>query len=344
MDLLLSRGVNSAMMNAILFLFGIILSFPQLQFTEAQIGACYGRDGNNLPPQQQVINLYKSKGITRMRIYDPDEATLQALKGSNIELILGVPNDKIQSLTDSKTATNWVNTNVKPYSPSVNFRYITVGNEIEPSDPLSKNVVTAMQNIQKAINSANLQNQIKVSTAIKTDLVTNPYPPNKGVFSDPALPYIKPIVNFLVQNGAPLLVNVYPYFSYVGNEKSISLEYALFTQKGKNDAGYQNLFDAILDSVYAALEKVNAPNLKIVVSESGWPSQGGVGASDQNAGTYYKNLINHVKGGTIKRPKGPIEIYLFAMFDEDVKKGAETEKHFGLFRPDKSPKYQITFN
>ncbi|KAL4327473.1 hypothetical protein AHAS_Ahas13G0103600 [Arachis hypogaea] len=279
-----------------------------------------------------------------MRIYDPDEATLQALKGSNIELILGVPNDKIQSLTDSKTATNWVNTNVKPYSPSVKFRYITVGNEIEPSDPLSKNVVTAMQNIQKAINSANLQNQIKVSTAIKTDLVTNPYPPNKGVFSDPALPYIKPIVNFLVQNGAPLLVNVYPYFSYVGNQKSISLEYALFTQKGKNDAGYQNLFDAILDSVYAALEKVNAPNLKIVVSESGWPSQGGVGASDQNAGTYYKNLINHVKGGTIKRPKGPIETYLFAMFDEDLKKGAETEKHFGLFRPDKSPKYQITFN
>ncbi|QHN99573.1 Glucan endo-1,3-beta-glucosidase, acidic isoform [Arachis hypogaea] len=181
-----------------------------------------------------------------MRIYDPDEATLQALKGSNIELILGVPNDKIQSLTDSKTATNWVNTNVKPYSPSVKF--------------------------------------------------------------------------------------------------SISLEYALFTQKGKNDAGYQNLFDAILDSVYAALEKVNAPNLKIVVSESGWPSQGGVGASDQNAGTYYKNLINHVKGGTIKRPKGPIETYLFAMFDEDLKKGAETEKHFGLFRPDKSPKYQITFN
>ncbi|KAL1324524.1 hypothetical protein HN51_034717 [Arachis hypogaea] len=332
--------MDKTSMTAIFLLIGI---FSSVQFADAQVGVCYGRNGDNLPSQQQVINLYKSNGITRMRIYDPDQATLQALKGSNIELILDVPNDNLQSLTDSTTATNWVNTNIKAFS-DVKFKYIAVGNEVDPSDSNSQNILPAMQNIQNAINSANLQNQIKVSTAIQTGLVTNSYPPSNGVFTDSASNFIKPIVNFLVQNGAPLLVNVYPYFSYAQNQQSISIEYALFTQQGNNDVGYQNLFDAILDSVYAALEKLGANNLNIVVSESGWPSAGGVAASVDNAGTYYKNLINHVKGGTVKRPNGPIETYLFAMFDEDLKTGDETEKHFGVFNPDQSPKYQLSFN
>lgn len=307
-------------------------------------GVCYGNNGDNLPPPQEVVNLYKSNGIGRMRIYSPDGATLQALKGSNIEVILGVPNDNLQSLTDAGAATTWVNNNVKAYSPDVKFKYIAVGNEVEPSDPKAQYVLPAIKSIQNAISSANLQGQIKVSHAIKTSLVSNSYPPNDGVFSDSgASQFIKPIIDFLGSNGAPLLANVYPYFAY-HDQQSIGLDYALFTKQGKNEVGYQNLFDAILDSLYAALEKAGGSNVNVVVSESGWPSEGGVGATVENAGTYYKNLINHVKGGTPKRPNGPIETYLFAMFDENRKDGEETERHFGIFRPDKSPKYQLSFN
>ncbi|KAM7468912.1 hypothetical protein LguiA_007095 [Lonicera macranthoides] len=74
------------------------------------IGVCYGKDGNNLPPEQDVINLYNSKGIGKMRIYSPDPKTLQALRGTNIELILGVPDDDCLQLlaSDPAAAAAWV--------------------------------------------------------------------------------------------------------------------------------------------------------------------------------------------------------------------------------------------
>ncbi|QCD85943.1 glucan 1 [Vigna unguiculata] len=279
-----------------------------------------------------------------MRIYFPESETLEALRGSDIEVIMDVARESLQSMTDQNAAMDWVNTNIVPYAQDVNFRYIAVGNEIRPNYNEAQYILPAMTNIHNAISSANLQGQIKVSTAIDSTLISNPYPPNDGVFNSPS--YIKPIVEFLKSNGAPLLANIYPYFAYIGDQQNIPLEYALFTQQGTNSVGYQNLFDAMLDSTYAALEKVGASDVKIVVSESGWPSEGGDGASTQNAATYYANLISHAKSGsgTPKRPGGPIETYLFAMFDENNKQGAESERHFGLFTPDKSPKYQLSFN
>lgn len=339
-------SINPSTVATLLFL---ALLLPTFQTTEAQIGVCYGGSGNNLPSKQDVVNLYKSNNIGSIRIYDPDQGILNALKGSNINVILGVPNDKLQSIaSDPSQATQWVQSNVVPFASSVGFRYIAVGNEIHPSDATASSVVPAMTNVLNALNSANLGGQIKVTTAIDTTLLsTNSFPPSKGAFADTS--YVTPIINFLTANGSPLLVNVYPYFSYVNNKGSIDLSYALFTSSGTvvTDSGnglqYQNLFDALVDTVYAALAKVGAGNMAIVVSESGWPSAGGDSATLDNAGTYYKNLAGHVKQGTPLKKQG-IETYLFEMFDENGKQGAATEQHFGVFSPNQQPKYQLSFN
>ncbi|XP_024636237.2 glucan endo-1,3-beta-glucosidase [Medicago truncatula] len=79
-----------------------------------------------------------------------------------------------------------------------------------------------------------------------------------------------------------------------------------------------------------ALEKVGGANLEVVISESGWPSHGDVAASVENAQIYYENLIKHVSNGTISRPNQALETYLFAMFDENKKGPAETERHYAL--------------
>ncbi|XP_074560366.1 glucan endo-1,3-beta-glucosidase-like [Curcuma longa] len=281
-----------------------------------------------------------------MRIYSPDQDVLQALSGSNIQLILGLPNDNLQSIaSDPSTANDWVQNKIVAFS-GVAFRYIAVGNEVIPENPnLAQYVLPAMQNIQNAINAAGLQSQIKVSTAVSGNALGQSYPPSAGAFASDSM---GSIVQFLASNQAPLLFNVYPYFSYAGNSAQISLDYALFTSDGAvvhdGPFDYQNLFDAMVDAAYAALEKVGGSDVRIVVSESGWPSAGGFAASVHNAKTYNRNLIRHVGQGTPRRPGSGIEANIFAMFNENQKDGEETERNFGLFYPDGQPVYPISFN
>jgi len=329
------QGVVASMV-ALALLLGTFAAIP----TGVQsIGVCYGVNGGGLPSAGDVVRLYQSNGINLMRIYFPDADALRALSGTNIGLIMDVPNENLGSIaSDPNAAAAWVRDNVQAF-PAVSFRYIAVGNEVAGGDTAS--ILPAMRNIDAALADAGL-GAVKVSTAVQSG-VTQGFPPSAGSFSQG---HMGPIAQYLQSTGAPLLANVYPYFSYIGNEAQIDINYALFTSPGTvvQDGGnaYQNLFDALVDTFYSALENAGAGNVGIVVSESGWPSAGGDAATAANAQTYNQNLINHVGQGTPKRP-GPIETYIFAMFNEDRKPGAETEKHFGLFNPDQSPAYPISF-
>ncbi|KAI7728452.1 hypothetical protein M8C21_000157 [Ambrosia artemisiifolia] len=304
--------------------------------------------GNDLPSATDVISLYNSNGIGRMRLYDPNQAALQALSGSNIEVMVGVPNSDLQYVAASRdNSFDWVWKNIMSY-PDVKFRYISVGNEVKPSDgTLAPLVYSALTNIHEVVVFYGLKNQIKVSTSIDTTLIGANYPPSQGAFRDEYRAYIDPIIAFLVANNAPLLVNVYPYFSYVDNPVDISLAYATFTSPGivvqDGAHGYQNLFDAIVDVVYSALEKAGGPWVEIVVSETGWPSDGGFAATFDNARAYLTNMVAHARWGTPKRPGRAIETYLFAMFNENNKE-PQIEKNFGLFYPNQQAKYNLYFN
>lgn len=344
-----SRRTNNSflVMTPILLLLGFMIASFKITGVES-VGACYGMLGNNLPPASEVVNLYKSYNLDRMRLYDPNRAAIQALQNSNIEVMIGVPNSDLQRLAnDPGYAYDWVYGNLVDY-PQVKFRYIAVGNEVSPINGgtawLAPFVLPAMQHIQTAVlSAARLANTVKVSTAIDMTLIGNSYPPSQGSFRGDIRAYFDPIIRFLVNNNAPLLANVYPYFSHIGNPRDISLSYAIFTAPGPviwdNGLGYQNLFDAMMDALYAAVERAGGGSLKVVVSETGWPSAGGVATTFDNARNYYSRLIQHVEKGTPRRP-GRLETYMFATFDEN-NKNPEYEKHFGLFFPNKQPKFPL---
>ncbi|EOA24348.1 hypothetical protein CARUB_v10017587mg [Capsella rubella] len=324
----------------------LLLSFIIASFFDTavgQIGVCYGRNGNNLRPASEVVALYQRQNIRRMRLYDPNPEALNALRGSNIELLLDVPNPDLPKVGSSQAeADTWVRNNVRNYN-NVRFRYISVGNEVQPSDPAARFVLPAMQNIDRAVSGLG----IKVSTSVDTRGISG-FPPSSGTFTPEFRNFIAPVIGFLVSKQSPLLVNLYTYFSHKDNMRDIRLDYALLSPSptvvsdGQNR--YRNLFYAILDTFYASLEKAGGSSLEIVVSESGWPTAGGPATSVENARTYVNNLVQTVKTGSPRRPGKAIETYIFALYDENLKLGDAVERFWGLYLPNLQPKYGVNFN
>jgi Glycosyl hydrolases family 17 len=86
--------------------------------------------------------------------------------------------------------------------------------------------------------------------------------------------------------------------------------------------------------------------VEIRVSETGWPSNGDddeVGATPENARLYNGNLMRIVSQnkGTPAAPDEPLHVYVFALFNENLKPGPASERHYGLFQPDGTPAYNL---
>ncbi|XP_027067313.1 probable glucan endo-1,3-beta-glucosidase BG4 [Coffea arabica] len=312
------------------------------------IGVCYGMVADNLPPAAEVIALYKKYSIGKLRLFDPNRDALRALKGSDIDVTLGVKNEDIPNIAASVDgARSWFTTNLQPYTNDITFAFVSVGNEAIPGE-FADSIAPAMKNLQSVLSDDNL-NGVTVTTSVSTAVLGTSFPPSASVFSDDAKGAIVDVLNFLTIKGSPLMVNVYPYFAYASDPVHVRQDYALFTATDAvvvdGNLTYHNLFDAMVDAVYWAMEKegVHNHNVGVAVSESGWPSAGkGNFTTPKLASTYNKHFKQHIlsKAGTPKRPGAHIEGFIFAMFNEDLKP-AGVEQNWGLFYPNKKPVYPV---
>ncbi|KAK2636498.1 hypothetical protein Ddye_031290 [Dipteronia dyeriana] len=336
-----------------MLIFAILAFLLPSPTVAAPVGVCYGRLANNLPPPADVINLLQSNGISNVRIFNPDPSTLQSFSGSGIKLMIGVPNEFLPYIATGNPTLSlqWLQSNIFSHIPPNQIRYIAVGNEILLQEPYyTPYVVPAMLNLYQALQILNLADFIKLSSPQAASVLSASYPPSSGTFD----PYIKsamlPLLQFLHDSKSPFMVNIYPYLSYTRNPMYISLDYTLFRSQNAVPDGasrYSNLFDASIDAFVYAMEKEGFVDIPVVVTETGWPTSGGVAASIENAVAYNGNVARRAASGvgTPKRPGGEgVEMYLFDLFDENSKGGEEYEKHFGIFGVDGFKLYDISFN
>ncbi|XP_071690424.1 glucan endo-1,3-beta-glucosidase 14-like [Rutidosis leptorrhynchoides] len=333
----------------------LIFTLSELYFgiNSIGVGVNYGRIANNLPPPTQVSGLLNSLNINRVKVYDAEPKVLEAFAGTNVEFIIGLGNENLQKMKDPQQAQTWIQQNVQPYISQTKITMINVGNEVlgGQDTQLASYLLPAMKTMYGALVTLGLNKQVYITTAHSLQILATSFPPSQGSFQESMVQYIKPILDFHAQVDSPFFINAYPYFAYKSDPTHVPLEYVLFEpNNGSVDPNtnlkYDNMLYAQIDAVYSAIKALGHNDVEVKISETGWPSKGDeneAGATVENAGIYNRNLMQRMQQGegTPARPSQPIDIYLFALFNENEKPGPMSERNFGLYYPDGSLVYKL---
>ncbi|KAL3736647.1 hypothetical protein ACJRO7_025569 [Eucalyptus globulus] len=185
----------------------------------------------------------------------------------------------------------WIQTDVCPYISDMDIGYITIGNEVILGAGVAY-VARAIDNVVVAISTAGITRTImKVS---------------KG------RPHAECVPELLV----------------LSDPEKISLEYTLFISRDvvvrDGSLEYHNLFNVMVDWVFAALEKINAADPSITISETRWLSAENLPhESTDNAKTYNRNFMERIlnRTGMPRRPGVAMNASSFDLFNEDEKAG-----------------------
>ncbi|GKV30322.1 hypothetical protein SLEP1_g39141 [Rubroshorea leprosula] len=324
------------------------------------VGINIGTDVSSMPPASDVVTILKANQITHIRLYDADSHMLKALSNSRIEVMVSVTNEEVLGIGESPAkAASWISKNIVPYMPSTNITAIAVGSEVLTSVPhLGPVLVSAMNNLHKALVASNLNFQVKISTPQSMDIIPMPFPPSTATFNSSWNPTIYQLLQFLKNTNSYYMLNAHPYYGYANGHGIFPLDYALFrplpSSKQIVDPNtlfhYDSMFDAMVDATYYSINALNFSGIQIVVTETGWPWFGGPNESDatlENAETFTNNLIRRVlnNSGPPSHPTMPINTYIYELFNEDKRPGHVSEKNWGVFFTNGSAIYpQGTFS
>lgn len=100
-----------------------------LLFVDSAIGVNWGTLSSHKLPPSVVVDLMRENKIGKVKLFDADPEVLWALRGSGIEVMVGIPNDLLAALASSIAASDqWVGQNVSRYmvKGGVDIRYVVV--------------------------------------------------------------------------------------------------------------------------------------------------------------------------------------------------------------------------
>ncbi|XP_058184128.1 glucan endo-1,3-beta-glucosidase 8 [Rhododendron vialii] len=334
----------------------IFVTFMAIISSGYGIGVNWGTMATHQLPPEKVVQMMKANGFDKVKLFEADPRILTALIGTDIEVMLAIPNVMLPQMSDDPGfAASWVDENVTSYfyPGGVYIKYVAVGNEPflrTYNDTYLECTLPALQNVQNALNHAGFGSQIKATVPFNADVYNSPASnpvPSAGDFRPEVRDITIKIIESLYSNDAPFTVNIYPFLSLYSNTY-FPLDYAFF-DGSKNpirdgDKIYANVFDANFDTLVSSLGKSGYPEMKIIVGEVGWPTDGDKNANIENAKRFSQGLVQHILSGNgTPNRKGVIEAYLFSLIDENAKSIApgSFERHWGIFEYDGKPKYEL---
>lgn len=328
-----------------------------LSISVESFGVNWGTKTSHPLHPKTVVQMLKDNGINKVKFFDVDSAILNELAGSGFDVMIGLPNLRLAEMGDYNKAKEWVKENVTAYKPAskdgVNITMVGVGNEpfmIDYKDKFMNATLPALQNIQKALDEAGL-GHIKATVPLNGDVYSTPDDrpvPSAGRFRPDINDAMVEIVKALDKSKAPFMLNINPFLSVFEGKGNFPMDYAFFdgvkTPVVDGNVKYENVYDANLDMLTAALTGAGFGKMPIVVGEAGWPTDGDINANTKLAARFNNGLMKKLSEGkgTALRP-GNTEVYLFGLFDEDTESifPGNYERHWGLFTYDGKPKYEL---
>jgi hypothetical protein len=80
------------------------------------LGVNWGTMATHRLPSGTVVRMLQDNGIRKVKLFDADPGPMDALAGSGIEVMVGIPNNMLDMMTDYGTARDWVHENVSRYN------------------------------------------------------------------------------------------------------------------------------------------------------------------------------------------------------------------------------------
>ncbi|BAT89614.1 hypothetical protein VIGAN_06061100, partial [Vigna angularis var. angularis] len=102
----------------------------------------------------------------------------------------------------------------------------------------------------------------------------------------------------------------------------------------------------MIDAAYFSMKNLNVSDIVVLVTETGWPSKGDSKepyATFSNAVTFNSPLIKHVldRSGTPLHPEITSSVYIYELFNEDLRSPPLLEAYWGLFYGNATPAYLL---
>ncbi|KAL3844950.1 hypothetical protein ACJIZ3_002353 [Penstemon smallii] len=315
----------------------------------------WGRQTSHRLIPSMVVDLLLQNNIRQVKLTSPSDNVMKAFVGGEVEIAASIPNESVKYVKKPGTAAYWLRTKIyRHINSNVKVKYILVGHE-----PFSwyyrnhsHNVVDSLRYIRDALVRDGF-GDTKVSIPHFTDvLLPGIKKPSEADFNPEVKNKIVESLHILNISDAPFFINIFP-IHYI-SENNWDPEFAFLDNKSNfsiiddiNGLKYTNVFDFVYDSLLWAFKRYGFPNLKVVVGQIGWPTDGFLGANTINAERFYKSFLPAIAGnkGTPMRPGSSIDVYLQSLSDENltpIHQGA-FQRHWGIYGFDGEPKYKIDF-